>query len=88
MSVEKQVLIALRRFGSSRTVHNHAMWAGVGYGTIDLCTRKVLTAIHSSNLKEAHVRWLVGQEKKKLSYGHTLKPVLNSVMDGVWLMGL
>lgn len=65
MPIEKQVLIALRRFGSAETVHSHAMWAGVGYGTIDLYTRRIFTAIHSSNLRTAHVQWLVGQEREK-----------------------
>lgn len=65
MPIKKQILIALRQFGSAEIIHSHAIWAGVGYDTIDLCTCRVLMAIHSSNPKEVHVWWSVGFERKK-----------------------
>lgn len=65
LPVETQLMIALRRFESGEKVHTQAMWAGVGYGTVDLCTRRVLQAIHTSSLKEMHVRWPVGQEREE-----------------------
>ena len=66
ISVETQVIIALKRFGNLATVHKYAMWAGVRYGTVDLCTCRVLIAKHSSSLKFKHVRWPVGQERKEV----------------------
>lgn len=65
LPVEIQLLITLRRFGSREKVHTQAMWAGVGYGTVDLCTRRVITAIHASSLREMHIRWPVGLEKEE-----------------------
>lgn len=58
---------------------------GVKQSIIDLCICRVFTAIHSSNFNATHVQWFVSQ-KKKLSYGQNLKLVLNSVIDGVWLI--
>lgn len=65
ISVDKQLLIALCRFGTGEKIHSLAMWAGVGYGTIDKITRRVFTAIHFSRLKEMHIRWPVDQEREE-----------------------
>ena len=65
ISVDKQLLIALRRFGTGEKIHSLAMWAGIGYGTVDKITRRVLTAIHSSCLREMHIRWPFGQEREE-----------------------
>lgn len=56
ITVDKQLLIALRRFDTGEKIHSLAMWAGVGYGTVDKIMQRVLTAIHSSRLKEMHIR--------------------------------
>ena len=37
---------------------------GVGYGTVDLVTQCVITAIQSSNLGCEHIQWPSGEEKK------------------------
>lgn len=41
------------------------MWAGIGYGTVDKITQRVLTAIRSSCLKEMHIRWPIDQEREE-----------------------
>lgn len=38
-------------------MHSVALWAGVGAGTVDLITRRVLRAVHSSGIKNKHIRW-------------------------------
>lgn len=58
-------MITVRRIGTSKKVHSHAIWSGVGYGTVDLCTRKVMTAIHNSSLRRMHIRWPIGQEREE-----------------------
>lgn len=60
IAVEKQVLITLRQLGSygnGVSLEKCSHWAGVGKGTIELITRRVLVAIHTSTLREDHVRW-------------------------------
>ena len=60
MPMDRQVLIALERFGThgnGASIQRVATWAGVGYGTVDIITRRVITAILSSDLQRSHVRW-------------------------------
>lgn len=40
-----------------------ADWAGVGYGTVDLVTRRMIAAVFETNLRSRHIRWLSGEEK-------------------------
>jgi hypothetical protein len=58
--VEKQLLIALQRFGTYRNagcVKRIAAWAGVAEGTVDLCTRRVMCAILDNNLRSTYIQW-------------------------------
>lgn len=67
MPVERQVLITLKRFGTygnGSSVHEIAEWAGIGQGTVDLVTRRVVTAILDSDLRRRHVRWPGDEEKE------------------------
>jgi hypothetical protein len=60
LEVPLQLLIALLRFGHSgngSSCSKIATMCGVGVGTVDLATRRVLTAIHASRLREHHIRW-------------------------------
>ena len=60
MPVARQILIALKRlgtYGNGSSLQNIARWAGVGKGTVDLVTRRVLLAIHDSDLQTRHIRW-------------------------------
>lgn len=65
ISVDKQLLIALRRFGTGEKIHSLAMWAGIGYGTVDKITQRVFTAIYSSRLREMHICWPCDQETEE-----------------------
>ncbi len=63
MPLERQVLIALKRFDEYRngmSLHDVAEWAGIGYGTVDLITRRVIIAVLDTNLKARHIRWPLG----------------------------
>ncbi len=58
MPVERQVLIALKRFGAYRngmSLHDVAEWARIGYGTVDLITRRVIIAVLDTNLRVRHI---------------------------------
>lgn len=60
MPVEEQVAIALYRFahyGNAASQMKVALWAGVGYGTVDLVTRRVMTACCSDAFRNSAVRW-------------------------------
>ncbi len=45
MPVDRQVLIALKRFGAygnGISLHDVADWADIGYGTVDFITQRVI----------------------------------------------
>ena len=67
--MKRQVLIALQRFRTFENgalVHSIAVWAGVGAGTVDLITRRVLKAVHSNRMKNRHIQWPAeGSAEKK-----------------------
>ena len=58
MPVEEQVAIALYRFGhfgNGVALVQVVNWAGVGYGTVDDCTRRVVTALTSNSFRAATI---------------------------------
>lgn len=64
--VARQVFIALKRLGAYRNgmaISGIADWAGVGFGTLDIVTRRVITAVFETNLRFRHIRWPSGNEK-------------------------
>lgn len=67
MPIKRQIFIALKRFGTYRngsSVYEIAEWARIGQGTVNLVTRRVMTAILDSNLRTQHVRWPRDKEKE------------------------
>jgi hypothetical protein len=55
MPVEDQLAIALYRFGhegNAASLQSVANWAGVGKGTITLCTRCVMVAVPKDRLRQ------------------------------------
>lgn len=67
MSVERQVLIALKRFGAyenDMSLHDVADWARIRYGTVDLITRRVIIAVLDTNLRACHIRWPIEEERE------------------------
>lgn len=67
MPVDRHVLLALIRFasyGDEALMSKISALCGVGTGTVDLVTRRVIQAIQSSNLRVQHIRWPTGQEKE------------------------
>ncbi len=58
MPVYKQVYITLKRlsaYGNGMALNEIANWAGVGFGTVDLVTRRVITAVFETNLRARHI---------------------------------
>lgn len=68
MPVEEQVAIALYRFGhygNAASLQEVANWAGCGKGTVDLVTRRVMTAILRPDFLDEYVRHPTPAEKEK-----------------------
>jgi hypothetical protein len=66
--VEKQLFIALTRFGTygnGAALSKIADLAGVGHGTIDLVTRRVITAIQHSDIVKQNIHWPDGEEREE-----------------------
>ncbi len=84
--MDKELLIALRRFSTGKKIHSLAMWAGIRYGIVDKITQRVFMAIHSSRLKEMYICWPVDQERKKLKNERKHRHVMLGERVGVWLM--
>lgn len=63
--MDKQLLIILHRFCRSEKIQNLAIWARIGYATIDKIMQRVFIAIYTSQLQEIHICWLVNQEKEE-----------------------
>ena len=67
ISIDQQVFIALikfRSYGNRASISKIDFLCGVGYSTVDLVTRRVITAVQSSNLGCEHIQWPSGEEKK------------------------
>jgi hypothetical protein len=67
MPVEEQVAIALYRFGhfgNAASTMKVALQFGVGYGTIRLCTSRVMKACCSSRFRDAAVQWASPEAKE------------------------
>lgn len=59
ISVDQQFLTTLiRTYRNGAFLSKIAAFCGIGKGTVDLITRRVITAITNSNLRSLHVRWL------------------------------
>ena len=68
MPVEHQVAITLYRFGhdgNASSIRSVADWAGVGWGTVVLVTRRVMTAILRPSFMQAAVRFPTPEEKEE-----------------------
>lgn len=66
MPVEEQIAIALYRFehyGNAASTKKVALWAGVGYGTVDLVTKRVMIAVCRPHFRKACVRLPTQEEK-------------------------
>ncbi|KAF7348137.1 hypothetical protein MSAN_01766500 [Mycena sanguinolenta] len=68
LSVDQQLAVALYRFGhdgNGASVQSVANWAGLGKGTVHLCTRRVMTAVLRPSFMQAAVRLPTQEEKEK-----------------------
>ncbi len=77
--------MVLRQFDRSEKIQSLAMWVKIKYGTVEVITQGVLTAIHSSRFKRMHIRWFIDQKKKKLKNREKYKHFILSKVVGVWL---
>lgn len=57
-------LIRMGTYGNGASLSKIGSFCGMGKGTVDLITRRVITAITSSNLRSTHDRWPAHHEKE------------------------
>ncbi|KDQ16955.1 hypothetical protein BOTBODRAFT_106143 [Botryobasidium botryosum FD-172 SS1] len=68
MPVETQLAITLYRFGhdgNAASLDSVADWAGVGKGTVLLCTRRVMAALLSPGFLKTYIRMPTAEEKEE-----------------------
>lgn len=68
LAIEDQVAITLYRFGhdgNAVSLQCVAHWAGVGKGTVSLCTRRVMTALLRPDFRNEAVRFPPAEEKEE-----------------------
>jgi len=87
ISVERQLLVTLYRFGSfgnSASIRQVALWAGIGEGTVVLCTKRVLYAILSSGLREQCISWPGVEERN--AYKERVEEIAIPEWRNGWVM--
>lgn len=65
ISVEVQLAVALYRFGhygNGASILEVAIWAGIGYGSVDLVTRRVIHAMCDDEFRTGAIRWPTAAE--------------------------
>jgi len=65
--ISEQLAIALYRFGhfgNAASALKVALWAGIGYGTVDRITKRVMVAVCREEFRRAALHWPDGREKE------------------------
>ena len=65
--VKIQLAVALYRFGhfgNGSSLLEVGLWAGIGWGTVDLYTRRVMTAVCEDKFRKSAIRWPSEGEKE------------------------
>jgi hypothetical protein len=68
LPVEHQLAVTLYRFGhygNAASVQKVGLWAGLGYGTVDLFTWRVMTALCRLPFRQMATRWSSQDAKEK-----------------------
>ncbi|KAF8592792.1 hypothetical protein K439DRAFT_1324381, partial [Ramaria rubella] len=68
ITVEKQLAVVLYRFGhfgNAASAQKVGLWAGLGYGTVDLCTRQVMEALCHPEMRLMATKWPDSAAKAK-----------------------
>ncbi|KAF8579788.1 hypothetical protein K439DRAFT_1620305 [Ramaria rubella] len=58
--VNQQLAVVLYRFGhygNAASMQKVGLWAGLGYGTVDKCTRRVMKAVCDEGFRRVVMRW-------------------------------
>ena len=87
MGVKHQVAIALYRFGhygNAVSTVKVALWAGYGYGTVRLATKRVMAALCSERFRRSAIRWS-SEEAKEVAKAWVENHSCPGWRDG-WLM--
>ncbi|KIJ48108.1 hypothetical protein M422DRAFT_248289 [Sphaerobolus stellatus SS14] len=65
--VDQQLAVTLFRFGhygNAATLQKVGLWAGFGYGTVDLCTKRIMAAICDARFRWAVMQWPTEKQKE------------------------
>ncbi|KAF8574649.1 hypothetical protein K439DRAFT_1649732 [Ramaria rubella] len=65
--VDHQLAVVLYRFGhfgNAATFQKVGLWAGLGYGMVDKCTRQVMQAVCDENFRKVVMRWPNDNQKE------------------------
>ncbi|KIJ42752.1 hypothetical protein M422DRAFT_170775 [Sphaerobolus stellatus SS14] len=65
--VDQQLAVTLFRFGhygNAATLQKVGLWAGFGYGTVDLCTKRIMAAICDARFRRAVMQWPTERQKE------------------------
>jgi hypothetical protein len=67
--IDQQLAVTLYRlghFGNGVSMADVGLWAGLGHGTIDRITRRVLSALNRPHIRMAAVHWPTPEEREPL----------------------
>ncbi|KAF8588607.1 hypothetical protein K439DRAFT_1239636, partial [Ramaria rubella] len=78
------VLYQFRHFGNAVSMQKVGLWAGLGYGTVDKCTRWVMKAMCYESFRRVVMRWLNENQKEEASWWVESRSCPG--WHGVWLM--
>ncbi|KAF8578055.1 hypothetical protein K439DRAFT_1648881 [Ramaria rubella] len=78
------VLYRLGHYGNAASMQKVGLWAGFGYGTVDKCTRRVLTAVCDEGFRRVVMKW--PSEIQKAEASSWVESRSCSGWRGGWLM--
>ncbi|KAF8579953.1 hypothetical protein K439DRAFT_1662975, partial [Ramaria rubella] len=70
LAVNLQIAVVLYRFGhfgNAASMQKVGLWAGLGYGTVDRCTRRVMKAVCDESFRRVVMRWPNENQKEEAS---------------------
>jgi hypothetical protein len=65
--IDEQLAVALYHFGhfgNTASTLKVALWVGIGYGTVDQVTKRIIVAVCREEFRRATLHWPDGEEKE------------------------
>jgi predicted GTPase len=89
MPVRTQLLIVLQRFGSygnGVSLEKVAQWGGVGEGTVDAFTRRIILAVLDSDMHNKYVRWPASEGTEREDAKQAIEDITCAEWRNGWSM--